>query len=201
MFDIGNFTEQITRGAFRKTLRENSPVLQFDHGRHPMLGSVPLGSIEKVSEDTTGLHVKARLHDNWLVQPVRDSIANGSVSGMSFRFEPVQDKWNAAKTHRTLLEVRVPEFGPVVMPAYTDTSVSVRAKQALTDLGDPEVRRDVAYWAMRDAEEALADEAAERGTSDDEPPADQEPASEATSASSTRREQLDALARLKGIIE
>src|SRR5688500_15403818 len=51
----GKFVEKIMRGAFRKTLRERTPVVQFDHGRHPLIGSLPLGSIEKLSEDKTGL--------------------------------------------------------------------------------------------------------------------------------------------------
>jgi hypothetical protein len=43
---------------------------------------------------------------------------------------------------RTLKELKVPEIGPVVWPAYTDTSVSVRSQ--VIDLGrlnDPEQRR------------------------------------------------------------
>ena len=37
-----------------------------------------------------GAHVIARLHDNWLIQPLRDAIASESIDGMSFRFEVVR---------------------------------------------------------------------------------------------------------------
>ena len=44
----GQFDEVIQRGAFKKTLRERTPVLQFDHGQHPLIGSIPLGTIQSV---------------------------------------------------------------------------------------------------------------------------------------------------------
>lgn len=164
----GCFDETIARGAFKRSLSERSPVLQFDHGRHPMVGSIPLGSFESLTEDDQGLYVKARLHDNWLVQPVRDAIRSESVSGMSFRFQVVKDEWRTAdgKTvkpedvgrllyssdpgdpssvlQRTLREVKCPELGPVVFPAYPDTSVSVRSRELASLFTDPQVRDELA---------------------------------------------------------
>src|SRR5690349_11144442 len=110
----GNFIEVIQRGAFKKTLRESAPVLMFDHGQHPMVGQMPIGKITRAVEDARGLHVVARLSDNWLVQPVRDAIADGAISGMSFRFKPTRDRWADPEKRgglrtRTLLEVSVRE--------------------------------------------------------------------------------------------
>lgn len=145
----GNFVEKIARGAFKKSLNERSPVIQFDHGRHPLVGSIPLGAAEVLREDKTGLFVRARLHDNWLIEPVRDAIKSGSISGMSFRFSVVRDSVEGAKTAkslpvRTIQEVKLFELGPVVFPAYADTSVGVRSQEVLNALGDPEVRADLA---------------------------------------------------------
>ena len=78
----GTFDEVITRGAFAKTLKERTPVIQFDHGHHPLVGSIPIASPLTIKEDARGLFVKARLADNWLVQPVRDAIASGAIDGM-----------------------------------------------------------------------------------------------------------------------
>lgn len=150
----GNFLETIRPGAFRKSLRTETPVVQFDHGRHPLLGSLPIGAWASgyPREDDVGLAVKARLMDNWLIEPLRDAIANGSINGMSFRFEVVRDAWtdNAGKRlspaeikdllydagdrgplNRELIEVRMPECGPVVFPAYQGTDVSVRSAAVL----------------------------------------------------------------------
>lgn len=146
----GAFIETIRKGAFRKTIRERTPVLQFDHGRHPLVGSIPIGRISQLREDNDGLYVQARLSDNWLIEPVRNAIRDESVNGMSFRFEVIRDEWrdNTGKLlkagelsellwdagdrgplERTLVELKVRELGPVVFPQYEGTSVSVRARE------------------------------------------------------------------------
>ena len=151
----GSFIETIAPGAFRKTIRERTPVLQFEHGRHPLVGSMPIGNITDLREDTEGLAVTARLSDNWLIEPVRDAISNKSVKGMSFRFEVMREEWrdNAGQLvkpdelmkllwdagdrgplKRTLKELKVAELGPVVFPAYAGTDVSVRAREAAQDI-------------------------------------------------------------------
>lgn len=150
----GMFDEQIAAGAFRKTIRERTPVLQFDHGRHAIVGSIPIGSIRELREDERGLFVQARLASNWLIQPVREAIANGSIDGMSFRFEVVKEEWfdkfgvrltdpneifrlmydpqDRGPIQRTLREVKCPELGPVVFPAYAETTASVRSMAVAT---------------------------------------------------------------------
>jgi hypothetical protein len=193
----GTFDEEIARGAFKKSLKERTPVLQFDHGRHPMVGSIPLGSFEALSEDDNGLHVVARLHDNWLVQPVRDAIKSKAIPGMSFRFSVVKDEWRTADgglvkpedverllwksdaanpatvLKRTLKEVRLYEVGPVVFPAYADTSVGVRSREIASLLKDPQVRAELAAALVSTPVEPRDDE----GSSGDEgaAPADVEP--------------------------
>lgn len=170
----GVFDEQIRKGAFRRTLNARTPRLQFDHGHHPLIGSIPIGVIEDARETDEGLFVSARLTDNWLVQPIRDAIADGAVDGMSFRFEVVKEEWRDSTgkllrnedeilqllyrpdergpLQRTLTEVKVPELGPVTWPAYQETSVSVRSREiAAAILGDYEathaVRADLARAA------------------------------------------------------
>jgi HK97 family phage prohead protease len=160
----GTFDEQIAPGAFKKSIRERTPRFQFDHGHHPLIGSIPIGRITDIHEDTSGLYVEARLSDNWLVEPIRDAIAEGSVDGMSFRFSVLREEWRdkdgklvkpdevldllwddregRGPLLRTLKEVKIAEVGPVVWPAYEATSASVRSK--VIDLGrlnDPEQRR------------------------------------------------------------
>lgn len=143
----GSFRERIAPGAFKRTLGQRMPVLQFDHGSHPLIGSIPLGRITSIVEDSHGLRVKARLSDNWLVEPVRDAIRDGAISGMSFRFRVVDDNWTRSRdgiAERTIREVELYEVGPVVFPAYEQTSVGVRSKQALSLLQDPEIRGEIA---------------------------------------------------------
>lgn len=140
----GVFDEQIAPGAFRRSIQSRTPVLMFDHGKHPVVGPMPLGRIETLREDGDGLWVEARLHDNWMIQPVRDAIASGAVDGMSFRFQVPsgKDTWDTTGDipQRTVHEARTIELGPVVFPAYADTSVAVRsilgALPTVVDLDD-----------------------------------------------------------------
>lgn len=162
----GTFDEQIAAGAFTKTLSERTPVLQFDHGKHPLVGSIPIGAIQALSEDTHGLHVRARLHDNWLVQPVRDAIREGSIDGMSFRFSVVKETVTQGVDvpMRTVNELKLYELGPVVFPAYESTTVGVRSRYAEL-LADPEARADLARallsgTSLLAADPFTADEAA-----------------------------------------
>jgi hypothetical protein len=37
----GRFWEDIASGSMRKSFREAPPKIQFDHGRHPLIGSIP----------------------------------------------------------------------------------------------------------------------------------------------------------------
>jgi len=195
----GRFREQIAPGAMKRSFRETPPKVQFDHGRHPMIGSIPIAELRSATEDSHpelapdgGAHIIARLHDNWLVEPVRDAISSGAVSGMSFRFSVVQEAWSRADGSpirddrdlaaelerairedlgedelpvRTLRQLKVPEVGPVTWPAYADTSVSVRSK--VIDLGrlhDPEQRKLLASAVLlADLAEADGD-AAQRST-------------------------------------
>ena len=122
----GDFTETVQPGAFKRTLQGRKPVLMFNHGKHPTIGDIPIGVIVDAREDQRGLYVKARLATNDLVAPVREAIVMGAITGMSFRFEVIHDSWTADRKHRTLTEVKVPELGPVVFPAYAETSVAVR---------------------------------------------------------------------------
>lgn len=131
----GLFDETIAPGAFAKTIAERTPVVQFDHGHHPAIGSIPIASIEDLREDRHGLLLRARLHDNDLVKPVRDAIASGAINGMSFRFRVIKEELDESGDVplRTIREVALFELGPVVFPAYADTTVGVRGLPGVTD--------------------------------------------------------------------
>lgn len=143
----GDFDEVVQPGAFARTLRERTPVLMFNHGRHPLIGDLPLGVIQRAQEDSKGVHIRARLSDNWLIQPVRDAVRDGAVTGMSFRFTVPKggDAWADRKGTvplRKLTDVDVPELGPVVFPAYTPTTAMVRSAldRITTSTGRPDAR-------------------------------------------------------------
>ncbi len=184
----GLFDEVISRGAFRKSIRENIPKFQFDHGRS-VFGSLPCGVISDIREDDNGLFVAARMGASWYWEPLREAVDTGAVDGMSFRFSVVREEWRDAEGKvvkpedlnealwtgsrgvllRTLKEVKVAEVGPVVWPAYADTTASLRSKSIDLDAlcnGDSEQRKLFAAAALTIR---VAENAPERGESDEEP--------------------------------
>lgn len=98
----GRFKEQFLSGSMKKSFREKTPIIQFDHGRHAMIGSLPVAAFNAgyPREDTHpdlapdgGAHVVARMHQSPLFEPVREVISTGTVDGMSIRFAPIREKW------------------------------------------------------------------------------------------------------------
>lgn len=126
---LGQYREQVARGAFRKTLRERTPVCQLDHGSHPLIGSLPLGRFSRLAEDAHGLHFRLEMHDGWLFEPVKEAVRSGAISGCSIRFAVPKGKedWNDNMSERTIREAKLYELGPVVFPAAPMTSVALRA--------------------------------------------------------------------------
>jgi HK97 family phage prohead protease len=217
----GEFLEEIAPGAFRKTLRARTPVLQFDHGRDQRTGSVPIGSIEELKEDDEGLFVRARLFDNDVVEPIRQAIEGKAISGMSFRFAVADERWTdvdgkkvkddelqrllwepgeRGPLKRTILRVDpLYELGPVVFPAYDSTSVGVRSLLAqLTPDEHRQMLREFAaelraHGGIPDLIEPAA-RSGEPGGSGAQPGNGERP-----SASTRSRVDSDAL-RLRGIL-
>lgn len=147
------FREVIHPGAFAKTLSEVPDVtLRYQHNLNTLpLGRTKSGTME-LAEDERGLRVRATLPDNEWGRPIRDSVARGDISGMSFRFVKVLDKWEDDTRH--LLEVRLgPEVSITDYPAYPDTSVSVRHLAEVID-AEPDALAE-AFRALRDPEAKL----------------------------------------------
>lgn len=137
-FFEGRFLERIAPGAFKKTLREQSPRVLFNHGRDVTLGNTLLGTPEVIREDDEGAYYEVRLFDG-LPELLMEGLRAGAY-GASFRFrvvreELVQEPKRSAHNpdrlpERTITEAQVFEFGPVSFPAYEGATAGVRS---LTD--------------------------------------------------------------------
>lgn len=98
----GRFKEQFLPGSMAGSFRSVTPIIQFDHGRHVQIGSLPIATPEAgyPKEETDperapqgGAHIVARMHQAPVFEAVREVIASGAVSGMSHRFTPVAERW------------------------------------------------------------------------------------------------------------
>lgn len=208
----GRFDEVIAPGAFKRTIGKKGPKgirLQFNHGQDSMFGELPIGAIEELREDARGLYVRARLHDNWFTEPIRDAIASGAVSGMSFRFAVHGEDWDRGGDVdlRTIREIELFEAGPVVWPAYPETTVAVRSEE---QPNDPVKHLREVLAKHPDVRAQLADELTVRNGPTDTPadevgPVEVPAADDAPAVTAPRRdlaaEKKSAIADLRGFIQ
>lgn len=137
----GRFLERVSPGAFRKTFSEQRSAIKvlYDHGNDPQLGNKVLGSISELREDRIGAYYEVDLHDTSYVRDLTPGLEAGEY-GSSFRFRVVKDEWDdepkrsghnpEGLPERSILEVRVYEFGPVTFPASPSATAGIRS---LTD--------------------------------------------------------------------
>jgi len=137
----GHFLERVAPGAFAKTFREQAGSIRclFEHGRDPQIGNKILGPVLRAGEDEEGAFYEVALLDTDYVRELLPGLEQG-LYGASFRFSVVRDEFvqrpprsdrnPQGLPERTLLELRLHEFGPVTFPAYAGATAGVRS---LTD--------------------------------------------------------------------
>lgn len=138
---IGNwFYEVIDRGAFDEC--DFDDVLFFVN--HNM-NKIPLArsrrnngnSTMKLEVDETGLLVKADLdiENNSESRTLHSSIGRGDIDGMSFAFRIKEQTWENLDTDMPTRKIKkiakVFEVSAVNNPAYTQTDINARDKEAL----------------------------------------------------------------------
>ena len=130
------------------------------------------------------------------------------VAAMSFRFQVVKDVWAEPKEvgqlrQRTIKEVRLFELGPVVFPAYADTTVALRSLVSAVPGLTLSIDGQPAVTALP-AEEATSEEPApavearssdEAGEAPDPAPSQSAPLTKAQREQIARRAQLARLRR------
>lgn len=167
----GEYWERVMPGAPAKSIRERGDriIVQFDHGHHPLVGSIPVAAPRAVWEDEHGLFAWDRMHKSWLFEPVREAVQSGAIRGQSFRFSvpPGGDVWEKpgrdGLRRRSLIETSVAERGPVVWPAYAGTEIAVRA---LVRAMPEDLRRAVSSFRDDDCSAAERDNLESDSTGD-----------------------------------
>jgi len=136
----GHFLERVAPGATLKTIAENRSAMKvmFHHGMDPTLGKQLLGTIRELREDDVGPYYEVDLFDG--IPPLLLAGLRAGEYGVSYRFSIINDHFvqrPPASEHnpqglpeRTVLEMRVKEFGPTPMPVQDKATAGVRS---LTD--------------------------------------------------------------------
>lgn len=138
--DLGYFDEVIARGALDRTdLRDVRFLVNHDLSKIPLARSRNNNenSTMQLTVDESGLSIRVNLdiQNNAEARSLYSAVERGDISGMSFMFAVEDEEWSGLETEhptRTIKAIsNVIEVSAVTFPAYADTEISVRNKQAL----------------------------------------------------------------------
>lgn len=128
--DLGGWTEQIKRGAFKRVLGDDVRFL-VNHDPNLLLARTRSGTL-RLKEDPKGLAVEADIAPTTLGKDLRVLLERGDMTQMSFAFTVARDgsEWdedadgNLVRTVTRMGELF--DVSPVTYPAYTQTDGGVR---------------------------------------------------------------------------
>lgn len=157
--DLGGFTEQVMRGAYRKVLANPSTDVRFMPNHNPDLVMARstirdgIGSLH-LQEDTTGLAVDARLVPTTAARDLKQLVDARVITGMSYHFSMRNggvDEWNDDYTERKIVSFGgLLDVGPVTYPAYQATDASMRSLvDALAESFRPDLPAEARAAAFR----------------------------------------------------
>lgn len=122
--------ETFERSAFDAVLKSDRDIVAlFDHDTAKLLGRQSSGTL-RVSTDSEGLPFEIDLPDTQVGNDVRALAERRDITGASIGFLPGDDEWDVApdgvrlRHHTSVAMLR--DISPVTIPAYADTSVSLR---------------------------------------------------------------------------
>ena len=142
--NLGGFVEQITAGAFAKSLGDKVPVIaRYNHDDNYLLGTTEAGTLRLLS-DEVGLPYEVDLPDTTAGRDVAVLAARGDLRYSSFAFHTLEDEWSVTEQGfplRTLLNVQLVDVAPVNTPAYMDTSTGLRSLAHRIDVDPEDVNR------------------------------------------------------------
>lgn len=122
--------EKVSRGAFTKSLQENTIKALWNHNSDIVLGSTKSKTLS-LEEDSIGLRFDLDLPNTAQGKDIFESIKRGDVDGVSFGFYVRKDEWEYLKEddvyERTLLDIDLVEISPTAFPAYPTSEVGKRS--------------------------------------------------------------------------
>lgn len=138
--DLGYFDEVIERGALNGAdLRDVRFLVNHDISKIPLARSRNnnANSTMQLMPDDQGMAIRVDLDvkNNSDARNLYSAIERGDISGMSFMFAVDDEEWTELESDHPTRHIKkisnVVEVSAVTFPAYEDTEISVRNKEAL----------------------------------------------------------------------
>jgi HK97 family phage prohead protease len=126
------FTERIAPGTFTRSLKSRVDIRAYvNHNDELLLGSTRAKTL-RIDDRADGGWVEIDLPDTTWGRDIRTLTERGDITGMSFGFSTIKDKWSDDGAERTLMAAKLHEVSVVTgVPAYPQTTASVRKFQSL----------------------------------------------------------------------
>lgn len=133
IFDRGAFADAVAAVAVGDVF----PLVYSHSVMLNLFGSAkPIGVVTALREDDRGLYYEAMLHDTQEARDVLTCVADGSVAGASFSFDPVAWEVDYAEI-KHFTRVKLYELGPCVWGANPLAYAEAYALDDDTDAADP----------------------------------------------------------------
>lgn len=138
--DLGYFDEIIERGALDgANLKDVRFLVNHDISKIPLARSRNnnANSTMQMTIDDQGMLIRVNLDikNNSEARNLYSAIERGDISGMSFMFSVDDEEWSELDSAHATRHIKkisnVIEVSAVTFPAYEDTEISVRNKEAL----------------------------------------------------------------------
>lgn len=138
--DLGYFDEVIERGALNGAdLRDVRFLVNHDISKIPLARSRNNNgnSTMHLTVDDQGMEIRVNLDikNNSEARNLYSAIERGDITGMSFMFQIDDEEWTDLESDHPTRHIKkisnVVEVSAVTFPAYEDTEISVRNKEAL----------------------------------------------------------------------
>jgi HK97 family phage prohead protease len=152
---IADFRERIAPGAFSEAIKSDDVRALWNHDRASVLARTKSGTL-RLREDRFGLAFEMDVAETQAGDDALVSIRRGDVDEMSFGFITIKDEWvqeAGQPAVRILKKVRLLDVSPVSFPAYPNTDVAVRSRDAWKNRQG----RPSKAWLVRELELAEAE--------------------------------------------
>lgn len=118
----GYFREIVPRETWQKAINDK---IKFYYNHKPYF---ELGEVAELKAEDDGVYLYASLKES--EKGLYDAVKNGEITGMSFGFRSLKDKWETVGNYkqRTILDMELYEVSILdKTPAYNNTNVEARS--------------------------------------------------------------------------
>lgn len=134
---IGNYyryDEEVAPSCWTETIAQDDIRSMFNHDTNWLLGRNTAGTLDLL-EDDVGLFFRDRINtDDMNAMSVHAQVKRGDVTGASVWFRVIEEHWTEPdesngldRPKRRIIKGKLYEGGPVVFPAFEQTSVTARS--------------------------------------------------------------------------